>query len=198
VLGSWPCQRQWHSAGRTRATRSAGRCRSGCPARTPTAPCATSRGPRWTSPRSSPRCAPSTPASAPHRLPGTRGGLLAERDDGVRQAAAAELSDRIDGAAALRSWEQSLAGRVWDSADGRVHGDLLPGNLLVAEGCLSAILDYGGLNLGDPACDLKLAWNLSSGDSRRTLLAELEADDVPRLRARGWALSRALMALPYC
>jgi aminoglycoside phosphotransferase (APT) family kinase protein len=58
----------------------------------------------------------------------------AERDDGVRQAAAAELSDRIDGAAALRSWEQSLAGRVWDSADGWVHGDLLPGNLLVAEG----------------------------------------------------------------
>lgn len=133
---------------------------------------------------------------APTRLPGARGGPLAERDDGVRQAVAA-LGDRIDGAAALRSWEQSLAAPAWDDAEVWVHGDLLPGNLLVVEGRLSAVIDYGGLEVGDPACDLQPAWNLFSGESRRTFLGELCADDAMRLRGRGWALSQALIALPY-
>jgi aminoglycoside phosphotransferase (APT) family kinase protein len=133
---------------------------------------------------------------APPRLPGTRGGPLAERDDGVRRAIA-ELGERIDGAAALRSWEQSLAAPIWDGAEVWVHGDLLPGNLLVVDGRLSAVIDYGGLNVGDPACDLQPAWNIFSGDSRHTFLAELETDDTMRLRGRGWALSQALIALPY-
>jgi aminoglycoside phosphotransferase (APT) family kinase protein len=133
---------------------------------------------------------------APARLPGTRGGPLAERDDGVRRALV-ELGDRIDGAAALRSWEQSLAAPVWDGPEVWVHGDLLPGNLLVVDGRLSAVIDYGGLNVGDPACDLQPAWNLFTDDSRRTFLAELKADDTMRLRGRGWALSQALIALPY-
>jgi aminoglycoside phosphotransferase (APT) family kinase protein len=133
---------------------------------------------------------------APPRLPGTRGGPLAERDDGVRHAVA-ELGDRIDGAAALRSWEQSLAKPIWDGPGVWVHGDLLPGNLLVVDGRLSAVIDYGGLNVGDPACDLQPAWNLFSGNSRHTFLTALETDDAMRLRGRGWALSQALIALPY-
>lgn len=133
---------------------------------------------------------------APPRMPGMRGGPLAERDDAVRQAVQA-LGDRIDGAAALRSWEQSLSAPAWDGAEVWVHGDLLPGNLLVIEGRLSAVIDYGGLNVGDPACDLQPAWNLFSGDSRRTFLTESGADDAMRLRGRGWALSQALIALPY-
>ena len=133
---------------------------------------------------------------APPRRPGTRGGPLAERDDGVRQAVDA-LGDRVDGAAALRSWEQSLAVPAWDRAEVWVHGDLLPGNLLVDDGRLSAVIDYGGLNVGDPACDLQPAWNLFSGVSRRTFLEELGADGAMRLRGRGSALSQALIALPY-
>ncbi len=133
---------------------------------------------------------------APQRLPGTRGGPLAERDDGVR-AAIAELGDRIDGAAALRSWQQSLTAPAWDGTEVWIHGDLLPGNLLVVDGRLSAVIDYGGLNVGDPACDLQPAWNLFTGDSRRTFLTELKVDDATRLRGRGWALSQALIALPY-
>ena len=135
-------------------------------------------------------------SGAPPRLPGTRGGPLAERDEAVRHAIA-ELGDRIDGASALRSWEQSLAAPVWDGAEVWVHGDLLPGNLLVVDGRLSAVIDYGGLTVGDPACDLQPAWNLFSDGSRRTLLAQLEADEAMRLRGRGWALSQALIALPY-
>ena len=47
-----------------------------------------------------------------------------------------------------------------------MHGDLLPGNLLVVDGRLSAVIDFGGLNVGDPACDLQPAWNVFAGDSR--------------------------------
>jgi aminoglycoside phosphotransferase (APT) family kinase protein len=133
---------------------------------------------------------------APARQPGARGCPLAERDDGVRRALA-ELGDRVDGAAALRSWEQSLAARPWDGDDVWVHGDLLPGNLLVVDGRLSAVIDFGGLAVGDPACDLQPAWNLFEGASRRAFLTELRTDAAMRLRGRGWALSQALIALPY-
>lgn len=135
-------------------------------------------------------------AGAPPRLPGTRGGPLSERDEGVRRAVA-ELGSRIDGAAALRSWQRSLAAPAWDGAEVWVHGDLLPGNLLVVDGRLSAVIDFGGLNVGDRACDLLPAWNLFTGASRRTFLARLHVDDAMRLRGRGWALSQALIALPY-
>lgn len=140
------------------------------------------------------RAVPTT--GAPPRLPGTRGGPLAERDDGVRHAIA-ELGDRIDGTAALRCWEQSLNAPAWHGAQVWVHGDLLPGNLLVLDGQLSAVIDYGGLNVGDPACDLQPAWNLFTAGSRSTFLTELRVDDATRLRGRGWALSQALIALPY-
>ena len=133
---------------------------------------------------------------APPRTPGNRGGPLAERDEGVRHAVAV-LGDRIDGGAALRSWEQSLAAPVWDGAGVWVHGDLLPGNLLVVDGRPSAVIDFGGLDVGDPACDLQPAWNLFSGVSRRSFLSHLRVDGAMRLRGRGWALSQALIALPY-
>ena len=133
---------------------------------------------------------------APPRQPGARGGPLVERDADVRRAVH-DLGDRIDGPAALRSWQLSLTAPVWDRAEVWVHGDLLPGNLLVVDGRLSAVIDHGGLGVGDPACDLQPAWNLFSGSSRRTFLTELQTDDATRLRGRDWALSQALIALPY-
>lgn len=78
-----------------------------------------------------------------------------------------------------------------------MHGDLLPGNLLVLDGRLSAVIDFGGLNVGDPACDLQPAWNMFRDGSRRRLREELQADDASWLRGRGWALRQAVMALPY-
>jgi aminoglycoside phosphotransferase (APT) family kinase protein len=130
------------------------------------------------------------------RSPGSRGAPLAERDEQVRRSIA-ELGDRIDGEAALRSWEESVGAPVWDGAEVWVHGDLLPGNLLVVDGRLSAVIDFGGLNVGDPACDLQPAWNVFAGDSRARYRAELDADDASWLRGRGWALSQAVVALPY-
>ena len=135
-----------------------------------------------------------TSGAHPRRTTG-RGAPLAELDDAVRQAIA-ELGDRVDGAAVTRCWEESLAAppsgdEVW------VHGDLLPGNLLVLDGRLSAVIDFGGLNVGDPACDLQPAWNVFAGRSRAIFRAALDVDDAAWLRGRGWALFQAVLALPY-
>ena len=127
---------------------------------------------------------------------GARGAPLAELDGAVRRSIA-ELGDRIDGDAARRSWDESLDAADWDGDDVWVHGDLLPGNLLVVEGRLSAVIDFGCLNAGDPACDLQPAWNVFAGESRARYRAELEADDASWLRGRGWALFQAVVALPY-
>ncbi|MGC5020573.1 aminoglycoside phosphotransferase family protein [Micromonospora sp. DT47] len=130
------------------------------------------------------------------RAPRSRGAALAELDDGVRRSVA-QLGDRIDGQAALRSWQESLDAPAWDGPDVWLHGDLLPGNLLVVDGRLSAVIDFGGLNVGDPACDLQPAWNVFAGDSRRRFRTELDVDEASWLRGRGWALCQAVAALPY-
>ena len=132
---------------------------------------------------------------APQRMPG-RGGPLAEHDASVRQSIA-QLGRRIDGVAALRSWEASLATPPRQGPDLWIHGDLLPGNLLVVDGRLSAVIDFGGLNVGDPACDLRPAWNLFEGVSRARFRSILEVDPASWLRGRGWTLLQAARALPY-
>jgi aminoglycoside phosphotransferase (APT) family kinase protein len=136
------------------------------------------------------------PTDAHPRPPGGRGAPLAELDERVRRSIA-QLGNRVDGDAATLSWEQSLNASEWDREEVWVHGDLLPGNLLVVKGRLSAVIDFGCLNVGDPACDLQPAWNVFAGDSRRRYRAELQVDDASWLRGRGWALYQALMALPY-
>jgi aminoglycoside phosphotransferase (APT) family kinase protein len=130
------------------------------------------------------------------RAPGDRGSPLAALDEHARRSIA-QLGDRIDGEATLDSWEASLSASEWDDAAVWVHGDLLPGNLLVVDGRLSAVIDWGGLNVGDPACDLQPAWNVFADDSRARYRAELQVDDASWLRGRGWALFQAVMALPY-
>jgi aminoglycoside phosphotransferase (APT) family kinase protein len=133
---------------------------------------------------------------AHHRGPRERGAPLAELDDQFRESLA-QLGDRVDGDAALRSWEESLNASVWGGVETWVHGDLLPGNLLIVDGRLSGVIDFGCLNVGDPACDLQTAWNVFSGDNRSRFFSELQADDASRLRGRGWALYQAVVALPY-
>lgn len=136
------------------------------------------------------------PSGAHPRHHGARGAPLVEGDEQVRRSIA-QLGDRIDRSAALRCWEESLGAPPWDGDEVWVHGDLLPGNLLVVDGRLSAVIDWGGLNVGDPACDLQPAWNVFAGASRDRFRAELGADDASWLRGRGWALSQAVSALPY-
>lgn len=135
-------------------------------------------------------------AGAHARPPGARGGPLAEGDAQVRRSVA-QLGSRIDGAAVLRLWDESLAAPPWREPEVWVHGDLLPGNLIVTGGRLSGVIDFGCLNVGDPACDLQPLWNLFAGPSRRRYRDELAVDDDSWLRGRGWTIRQTVSALPY-
>lgn len=125
-----------------------------------------------------------------------RGVPLAARDAYTRKAIAS-LHGLVDVAAVTEAWETALAAPAWDGPPVWIHGDLQSGNLLATRGRLSAVIDWGCLGLGDPACDLIIAWTLFSGESRAAFRAALEVDDASWARGRGWALSIALVALPY-
>jgi aminoglycoside phosphotransferase (APT) family kinase protein len=133
------------------------------------------------------------PAAVEHRL---RGVPLHLRDEGTRAAIVA-MGAMIDTDAALRVWDDALRAPEWDRPPVWFHGDLLPGNLLMAEGRLSAVIDWSGLGVGDPACDLMCAWALFSGQSRQTFRDALAVDDATWARARGQALSQAVIFIPY-
>lgn len=126
----------------------------------------------------------------------TRGVPLDERD-GQTRTAIGQLADRIDTDAAIAVWERALEAPVWDGPSVWIHGDLKPDNLLLTQGRLSAVIDFGALGVGDPAADLIVAWNLLTAESRDVLRAALGVDDATWARGRGWALSIALIALPY-
>ena len=121
---------------------------------------------------------------------------LATRDPAVREGIVA-LDGQLDTEAVVAAWERSLAAPVWDRPRVWVHADLLPLNVLVDWGRLSAVIDFGLLGLGDPAVDVMPAWTLFSGESRATFRAALAVDEATWERGRGWALSFGLIALPY-
>jgi aminoglycoside phosphotransferase (APT) family kinase protein len=137
-----------------------------------------------------------------HRLdltggpPATRGVPLAMRDDPTRTAIAA-LQGTIDTDATTAAWDAALQMPSWSGPSVWVHGDLSPGNLLLQRGRLAAVIDFAGLGVGDPACDLIVAWNLLPVDARTVFRGELGIDDATWGRGRGWALSVALIQLPY-
>ena len=79
-----------------------------------------------------------------------------------------------------------------------MHGDFLPGNILIQNHRLRAVIDFSDVGIGDPACDLVIAWSLLNPQSRRIFKENLEnIDDDTWERGRGWALSIALIMLPY-
>ena len=86
---------------------------------------------------------------------------------------------------------------AWNGVPVWLHGDLHSGNLLVQQGRLSAVIDFGGLGVGDPACDVMAAWLFLSAENRAVFRAVLQVDDATWARGRGWALSFGLIALPY-
>lgn len=125
-----------------------------------------------------------------------RGQGLAVQDGEVR-AALPRLRGLIDAQAAAAAWEEALSAPGWREEPVWVHGDLLPGNILVAGDRLAGIIDWSAAGVGDPACDLIVGWACHSQSSRERLRAELKVDDATWARGRGWALSIGLIALPY-
>jgi len=125
-----------------------------------------------------------------------RGVPLARRDPHTR-AALAKLAGEIDVGAATAAWEAALAAPAWDGPPVWVHGDLAQGNVIVAKGRVRAVIDWGGLGVGDPAVDAIAAWTFFPPEARGAFREALGVDDATWARARGWALSVSLVALPY-
>ena len=126
-----------------------------------------------------------------------RGRPLAEVQDEEARAALAELKGMIDVDAATAAWNAAIQAPPWTGRPVWVHGDLLAGNLLLEGRRLTGVIDWGGVGIGDPACDLIVAWGLLPRDLRPAFRAKLGVDDETWARGRGWALSVGLIALPY-
>ena len=125
-----------------------------------------------------------------------RGASLASRNAQTR-AAIESLNGILETAPLTRAWNAALEIEPWDKPPVWLHGDIHAGNLLTEQGRLTAVIDFGGLGAGDPACDLMVAWNLLSAEARATFRSKLTVDGATWGRARGWALSVAVVALPY-
>ena len=133
------------------------------------------------------------PADGP---PAGRGVPLARRDADTRTAIEA-LRGVVDTDAVTAVWEAALRTPEWTGTPVWLHSDLAPGNLLIVDGRLSAVIDFAGVGVGDPAGDLPVAWNLLPAEARNDFRAALQVDDATWARGRGWALSIALIQLPY-
>jgi len=125
-----------------------------------------------------------------------RGAPLELRDPPTRAAIEA-LKGMFDTDALAAAWDAALAVPPWTGPPMWVHGDLAPGNLLLLGERISAVIDFGCLGVGDPAVDLIVAWNLLDPEAREVYRAALDIDDASWARGRGWALSIALIQLPY-
>ena len=125
-----------------------------------------------------------------------RGQPLIKQDEETRVAIKA-LHGKIDTEAALSAWEEMLQIPQWDRAPVWIHGDLMPGNLLIKNNRLSGVIDFGCMGVGDPASDLITAWNLLPSQARQVFKQALNVDDATWARGRGWAFSMALVQLPY-
>jgi aminoglycoside phosphotransferase (APT) family kinase protein len=106
----------------------------------------------------------------------------------------ARLTDTVT---LTRLWERCLATPLQAGPDVWIHADLMPGNLLLQDGRLAAVIDLGTVCVGDPAVDLMPAWNLLPAGARDTYRRALGVDDATWERGRGWAIVQAIGALHY-
>ena len=120
-----------------------------------------------------------------------RGGALSVYDSEARKALTA-LKEKIDTETATEVWDTALAS-TWLGPPVWVHGDISAGNLLMKNGRLTAVIDFGQLAIGDPACDLAIAWTLFKDESRQIFRTQLPLDSDTWARGRGWTLWKALI-----
>ena len=125
-----------------------------------------------------------------------RGEPLPFRDRATREAIG-WCGSMVDIDLATAAWDAALSVPTWNGLPVWLHGDISPGNLLAEGGRLRAVIDFGGLTIGDPAVDLIVAWNLLSAGTREAFRDHMHVDDATWASGRGWALSIGLVALPY-
>lgn len=121
-----------------------------------------------------------------------RGGNLSVYDSDTRKAIA-KIENKNLAKKLVVIWENALAS-TWQYDPVWIHGDIAVGNLLVKDGKLVAVIDFGQLAIGDPACDLAIYWIFLSGESREIFRQILNLDDDTWDRARGWVLWKTLCA----
>jgi aminoglycoside phosphotransferase (APT) family kinase protein len=127
-----------------------------------------------------------------------RGGRLPLIElDAVTRSAIESSRGVIDTQAVSAAWALSLESPPWDGKPVWMHGDLLKSNLLVQGGRLCAVIDFGGVGIGDPAADVGPAWSVFNKVGRGTFRKALAVDEHTWRRARGYALHQALMIIPY-
>ncbi|NNM58650.1 MAG: aminoglycoside phosphotransferase family protein [Legionellales bacterium] len=114
-------------------------------------------------------------------------------DDGTRTAIA-QLQGVIDVNVATAVWEKAI-NSTWSKNPLWVHGDFSSGNILVNKNRLTAVIDFGCMGIGDPACDLVIAWTFLTGESRKIFKLHVALDEDTWARARGWALWKAMITL---
>lgn len=128
---------------------------------------------------------------APGQHSAGRGGPLRQWDDQV-ESAVAELGPRVDAACARARWSEARSA-TWAGDARWFHGDVAVGNLLTTDGRLSAVIDFGCAGVGDPACDLAIAWTLFDRTDREAFRRAVDVDDAMWARGAGWALWKALI-----
>lgn len=129
----------------------------------------------------------------PAGAPVGRGVPLTERDPGFRS-----WLERFQGDPAVeREWERALAAPPWERRPVWHHGDLDARNWLVRDRRICGVIDWESMGVGDPACDVMVAWKLHSADARDAFREALRPDEATWERARGWALSQAVAILAY-
>jgi aminoglycoside phosphotransferase (APT) family kinase protein len=127
-----------------------------------------------------------------------RGGRSPLRElDTVTRTAIESARGVIDSEAATAAWERALEAPAWKGTPAWIHTDLLRPNVLVHGGRLCAVIDFGGIGVGDPAADVIAAWSVFSHTGRGTFRGTLDVDDGTWERARGFALHQAAMIIPY-
>ena len=119
-----------------------------------------------------------------------RGGTL-RTYRGLVHRALADLDGSVDADLAREIWQNALDAH-WDGVERWFHGDVAAGNLLLDGGRLAAVIDFGTCGVGDPACDLAIAWTLLTADGRQAFRERLAVGDAAWARGRGWALWKTL------
>ena len=127
---------------------------------------------------------------------GYRCGSLHPLDGEVRKCLS-QVGDLVDVPELLPLWQRAMDAPSWAGAPVWAHCDLLSSNVLALDGRLSGILDFASAGVGDPACDLMAGWSMLPAASREIFRERLAIEDDEWDRGLGWALSQAVIALPY-
>ncbi|MEV6965779.1 aminoglycoside phosphotransferase family protein [Hamadaea sp. NPDC051192] len=125
-----------------------------------------------------------------------RGGTLRTYQPEVDRSLTA-LDSHLDVELAREIWKTALDA-PWNGKPTWFHGDVARGNLLLDDGQLAAVIDFGTCGVGDPACDLAIAWTLLTTEGSEAFRERLSVDDATWARGRGWALWKTLATYSWC